>query len=90
MQYGIIPEAFIFAYVDGLKELEDFFLVKEADEWFLKALFRDTEDCIGQLTLLRVHKTDHFGKGFEGCKPLITSFGEVLSLTFELMEEAED
>ncbi len=61
MQYGIIPEAFIFAYVDGLKELEDFFLVKEADEWFLKALFRNTEDCIGQLTLLRVRGMQMLG-----------------------------
>jgi hypothetical protein len=37
-------------------------MVEEADPWFPKKLLGDVDDGFRQLSLIRVHEADHFGK----------------------------
>ena len=90
MEKRIIPEALLCSQIDGLKDLEEFFLVEEADEGFAKALLWNTEDAFSQIPMLRIQEPDHFRKGFESGQAKITGLGEVFSLILEFFEEGDD
>ena len=47
----------------------------------------DTENGVCYLSLLRIHKTDHSGKGFQGCKPMIACIRHIFALFFEFIKE---
>jgi hypothetical protein len=73
-----------------MKDLEDLLRVEEPDEGFLSSLLRDGENGLGQLTLVRVEETDHFGEGLEGSESLIASSGQIAALGLEIIQESED
>lgn len=90
MEQGIIPEPFFSLEINGLKELQQLILIEKPDKGLLRTLLGDVSDGIGHLLLFRIQKTDHFGKGFEGCKPLIASPDEVLSFILQILKERDD
>jgi len=65
MEKGIIPKAFISSYIDGLKDLEDFLLIEKSDEGSVKTLLWDVYNLFRHLSVIRIHKPDHFAKGLE-------------------------
>ena len=90
MEQGIIPEPFFSFEINGLKELQQLILIEKPDKGLLRTLLGDVSDGIGHLLLFRIQKTDHFGKGFEGCKPLIAGPDEVLSFILQILKERDD
>ena len=79
MKESIIPEPLFRLQINGLKNLQDLILIKKPDEGLLRPFLGDIEDGIGHLLLFRIHEPDHFGKGFEGRKPLIAGLDKVFS-----------
>jgi len=71
MKQDVIPKALFCPKIDRLKDLQDLFLIEEADEGFLITLLWDVEDGVCELTVIGIHKTHHPGKGFEGGQTLI-------------------
>ena len=65
MEQGIIPKAFISFYIDRLKDLEYFLLIEKPDEGSLKTLLWDVDNLFRHLSVIRIHKPDHFAKGLE-------------------------
>src|SRR4030043_195182 len=90
MEEGVIAEAFFSLQIQGMKEGEDLFRVKEADEGFLSSLLRDGENGLSQLSLLRIEEADHFGEGFDGCQALIASSGQVVALRLEIIQKSQE
>ena len=87
MKEGIIPEAFISFYIDGLKDLQDFFMVEESDEGLLSPFLWDVEYCICMVTMFRIEETNHFSKGLENRQTVIPCLGQVFAFTLNLFEE---
>ena len=52
MQECVVPGAISFSEIDSLQDVEDFFLVKKANQGFLCAFLRDVKDDFGQLSAL--------------------------------------
>jgi hypothetical protein len=90
MKEGVITEAFFSLQIHDMKEGEDFFRVKEADEGFLGALLRDRENGLGQVSVWGIKEADHFGEGFECSESLIACSGQVVALRLEIIQESED
>ena len=90
MEDGIITKALFSFKIDGLKELQNLFRIQETDDGFLEALLWHVEDRIGQFSMLRVHQTDHFGKGFDSGESTIASLGQVFPLLLESIEERDN
>ncbi len=65
-------------------------MLDEAHEGLVVALLGDVEDCVGQVAMIRIHKADHFGKGFEGSEAVISCSGQVFALLLQIIEERED
>jgi len=81
VKQGVIPEAFFSSEVDRLKDLQDLVMIEEPDQGPLIALLGDVQDGIGQLSLIRMHEADHFGKGFQSGKPMVPGPWEIFPLT---------
>jgi len=90
MKQDIVAEPLFSSEIDRPKDLQDLVVVEEPDQGLLITLLGDVQDGICQLSLIRVHETDHFGKGFEGCKPMVPGPWEILPLSLEIIEERED
>jgi len=90
MEQGIIPKAVLSFEIHCLEDLEDFFLVKEADQGFLGALLWDIDNPVGHLSLFRIHKTDHFSEGFECRKALIAGFCNIIPVSLQIIEEIQN
>ena len=71
MKQGIIPEPLFFLEVDGIKDLQDFIVVEEADERFLVTLLGEVQNDLCRFSLIGVHKADHLSEGFEGSKSMV-------------------
>lgn len=65
-------------------------MIEEADEGFLISLLGDIEEGVCDLTVIRIHEADHFGKGLDGCKAVIPGSGKILSFPLKGIEEGED
>ena len=90
VEEGVIAGTFFSLQIDRLKDLEDLLGVEEPDEGFLDALLGDGENGFCQFSLVRIKEADHFGEGFEGGQSLIASFGQVVTMALEIIEEGED
>jgi hypothetical protein len=90
VEEGIITEAFFSLQIHDMKEGEDLFRVKEADESFLSSLLRDGENGLGHFSLVRIEEADHFGEGFDGCQALIACSGQVVALRLEIIQKSQD
>ena len=87
MKECVIPEALCSPDIDGLKNLQDFFLVEEPDERFLSPFLWDVEYCICMVTMFRIEETNHFSKGLENRQTVIPCLGQVFAFTLNLFEE---
>ena len=90
MEECVIPEAFFFPEIDGLKDPEQFFGVEEADQSFLESLLGDMADSIGHLPVIWIHKADHFDEGFYSVEAEVTGFGEIFPILFKILQECDD
>ena len=90
MEEGVIPESFFFPEIDGLKDPEHFFGVEEADQRFAESFLWDTDDSIGHLPMIGIHKANHFDKGFNGIETEVTGFGEIFPIMFKVLKECDD
>jgi hypothetical protein len=90
VEEGVIPGTFFSLQIDDMKDLEDLFRVQKPDEGFLGAFLGDGENGLGQLTLVRIEETDHFGEGLDGSESLIASSGQIATLRLEIIQESED
>ena len=86
----VIPEPLLCPEIDGFEDPKDLIMIEEADEGLLVALLRNVEDCVRQFAMIRIHKADHFGKGFEDSEAVIPCSGQVFALLLEIIEERED
>ena len=89
MQQCVVPRTICFSKIDSLQDVEDLLLVEKADQGFLGALLGDAKDCVDRFRALRREKAQHFGKGLEGCKALVSSFWKVFSIFFKPVEESQ-
>jgi hypothetical protein len=48
-----------------LKDLEDFLLIEKPYEGSVRTLLWDVDDLFRHLSVIRIHKPDHFAKGLE-------------------------
>jgi hypothetical protein len=90
MEECIVPEAFFFSEIDGLKDPEYFFWVQKADERFAESLLGDIDDSIGHLPVMGIHQADHFDEGFYGVEAEVTGFGEIFPILFKVLKESDD
>jgi hypothetical protein len=90
MKEGVIPEPLFSFQINGLENLQDLILIKKPNERLLNSLLRYIKDGIRHLLLFWIFEADHFGKGFEGCKPLIASLGQVLSLMLKIFKKSNN
>ena len=90
MKQDIIPEAFLGSEVHIVKYLEDLIMVEEPYEAFLIASLWYVKDSLCQFTVIRIHEADHFGKGFDGRKTVISRSGKVLTLLLKVIEKQEN
>jgi hypothetical protein len=90
VEEGVIAETFFSLEIHDMKEGEDFFWVKEADEGFLSSLLWDEENGLSHFSLLRIEEADHFGEGLEGSESLIACSGQVVTMGLEIIQEGEE
>ena len=90
MEEGVIPKSLFFSQIDGLKDSEHFLGVEKADQGFLESFLRDTDDSIGHLPMIGIHKANHFDKGFNGIETEVTGFGEIFPIMFKVLKECDD
>ena len=90
MKESIIPEPLFRLQVNGVENLQYLILIKEPDQRFLCTFLGDVENGIRHLLLFRILEPDHFGKGLEGCKPLVAGFDQIFSLLLEVFKECND
>ena len=90
MEESVIPEAFFFSEIDGLKDPEHFFRVEKADQGFPESLLGDTDDSIGHLPVIGIHQANHFDEGFYGVEAEVTGFGEIFPILFKVLKECDD
>jgi hypothetical protein len=86
----VIPKPLVCPEIDGFEDPKDLIMIEEADEGLEVALLGYVEDCVGQVAMIRIHKADHFGKGFEGSEAVIPCCGQVFALLLQIIEERED
>ena len=65
-------------------------MVEEADKSLLGAFLGDVEDGFCPLTVIGIHKRDHFGKGLKGCKAVISGRSQVFALLLKAIEKGKD
>ena len=65
-------------------------MVEEADKPLLGAFLGDVEDGFCPLTVIGIHKRDHFGKGLKGCKAVISGPNQVFALLLKSIEKGKD
>jgi len=90
MEQGIVSESFFSLQINGLKNPEYLILIQKPDKGLLRTLLGNALDGIGHLLLFRIHKTDHFGKGFEGRKPMIACFDKAISFIMQILKERDN
>jgi hypothetical protein len=90
MEEGVIAESFFSFEIDDMKDLEDLLRIEEPDEGFLGALWRDRENGLSEVTLVRIEEADHFGEGLEGSQSLIAGSGQVVAMGLEIFQESEE
>jgi hypothetical protein len=90
MEERVIPEPLFSFEINRLKNLEHLILIKKPDQRLLRTLLRNGSDDMGHLFVFRIHKPDHFGKGFEGRQPVIACFDEVVSFVLQILKERDD
>ena len=90
MEQSIIPEAFFSFQINRLKDLQHLILIKKSDKALLFAFLGNIEDGIYDPLLIRMHKANHFGKGLEGCKPMIACFYDVFSFILEILKKCNE
>ena len=90
MEKGIITETLFPSQVDSLKDLEDFLLIEKPDEGSLKTLLWDADDLFRHLSVIWIHKPDHFAKGLESRQTEIAGFGKVVTVALQIIEEGDD
>lgn len=87
MEERVISESLFTSEVHRVKDLQDLIMVEKTYQSPLIALLRDVEDRICTFTVLGMHETDHFGKGFQGGKAMIPGSCEIFTLLLEVVEE---
>ena len=77
-------------YIDGLEDLQDFFMVQEPDKRLLSPFLWDPEYCICLFTMFRIEETNHFSKGLDNRQTVIPCLGQVFALPLKLVEECDN
>ncbi len=90
MEHGVIPEPLFSFKINRLKHPKYFILVKKSDKTLLLPFLGNIEDSGCGILLIRMHKANHFGKGFECRKTMIPGFGPIFPVTLKIFKERDE
>jgi hypothetical protein len=90
MQDGIVTQPLLFLKFNFFKDLEDFFQGQEAYQGLLGAFWWEAQYSICEFALVRIHKADHFRKGFERSQTAISCPCDIGSIRFQMVQKGQD
>ena len=90
MHSRIIHETVLFFKLDRIEDFVDFLGIQKSDQLPLAAFLWNGKDSIRLPLLFRRDKTDHSGKGFQDSQSLISGFGCVGTIGFQLVEKIQN